>query len=225
MSAVKSPYRSPLQPVNGNRRFSVASSISKITGFLSSKKLRPSSDIKIPESNSIMDVYTMDQVGEYSMDMHMPKYSQSEVDAMAEENKMNMIELQHKYDTLLQEKSTVVKKESEETKCEDTKCEETKREEAFNTLNKLWAAEISKNDALEAKLDEFTLIRTQNKALNRRLQQLEEEISRREKEHISNQKIIAAEEAHRRKSLVDKYELELAEVTRNTKREVIIIHI
>lgn len=204
-------FRSPLQPIDKNRE-----SFFSITKAFSTKKKEvptpaPAAPTNASNSPLPMDIsgygLGMAQIGDYDVDMHLPKYSQSEMDAAMEENASIIAELTSK---LNQVQVSVRTNEQSDTSMNTI----------IEDLQKQLYAEKESRKALTEKIDEFCLVRAQNKALNHRLSVLETELLEKDEEHAAQIAYILAEEARRLKASQEKAQLELSQAYDTAKKEV-----
>lgn len=223
------PFRSPLSAVNPNRRGSLASAL---VGFLSSaKKPRPDNQNSIngvqTESGPVAGAsgrsslsgaklspgcaYSLSHVsGTYDGDLHLPKYSQSEMDAAAEESVATIAELK---DVIL----FLEKEKSSQGVCESDSA-------VLASLQRSLEEERARVAALTEKMSETVLMRMQSKALAHRLLVLEEELA--EKDALSEKMVasIMADVASKQRALEAVHEKTLAAAYEEAKKEVLASH-
>jgi chromosome segregation ATPase len=197
-----------------SKRFSITDSIKKIW----TKKIDYQNDENnspspvpvqpiLPGSTSKMSVdYGMASIGVYDGEMHLPKYSQSEIDLIVMEHTLKVSSLESK-----------LAKMSEISGEKDSKVDS----ELVEVLTKQLVEEKAKVIAMQQQLDEFCLLRTQNKALSHRLQELEDECAQKDIEHEENIKFILSEKNNKLNELKAQHEAALLQAEADVRKKAL----
>ena len=158
----------------------------------------------------VLDTYGgMGSIGHYDGSLHLPKYSQSEMDAVIEENTMVVNTLKRKIDVL---SSGGVDKVSKGTADFDQRIESLELQ-----------LQEEKRRCIEwmDKADELCMVKTQNKALGHRLKEVEDEMEQRVSAKERELTETLAIESQKRKALKVKHAQALEEMENEIKTEVL----
>ena len=152
----------------------------------------------------------LDSVGDYDGSLHLPKYSQSEMDAVVEENSMVVSSLKRKIKELSSD-------------CQIAKIPKNTAENDEKILELELQLQEEKRRALEymEKADEICLVKMQNKALSHRLREIEDEAEQRILTKDREFTAALDAEVQKRKALKVKHTQELEELESSIKSDVL----
>ena len=170
----------------------------------------PRLSLNVKAKSPLKDYNYPQQMEDYDGDMHLPKYSQSEVDAMLEEYQLK------KEKTL----SNATTSSASLLKLQEMESTIASQRQEISSLDSELAQQKSTVALLTEKINDNVLIRTQNKALSRRLEELEDMLAAKEEQYATSMKAIVAEEAERREALIEEHKKSLTEAYATAKKEV-----
>ena len=152
----------------------------------------------------------IDSVGDYDGNLHLPRYSQSEMDAVVEENSMVVNSLKRKIDEL-----------SSDTQAAKVSKNGGVEVEKFQQLELQLQEERRKALEYMEKADEICLVKMQNKALSHRLKEIEDETEQRILTSVRELTEALDAEVQKRKALKMKHAQELEELESSIKSDVL----